>query len=77
MISADAQRFREKVLDALGTNPSEFWYVDADNCVATCPVCESPLGVRFHGNAARADLWCHGGCVEDEVTEAIQRKAAR
>lgn len=70
--------FRSKLLEALGTNTDEgFWYVDHDNCVAVCPVCSAALGVRFHGTAPRADIWCHGGCTEDEVTEAIRRRIVR
>lgn len=76
MIPHDTYRFREKVLDALGTREGQFWYVDADNCVAICPVCGGALGVRFHGTAERVDLWCRIGCTEDQVGEAI-REAIR
>ena len=79
----DAIEFRTTIIDAIvGPTPragewlltDRFWNLGPDHLIGVCPVCDSSLGVRFHGTAARADLNCHRGCVEAEVIDAIRAR---
>lgn len=71
LLSAQAERFRDRVIGALEARG--IGYIDKDTIYTRCPVCDGILIVHFHGIAARADLVCHdNGCSEQEVAGAMR-----
>ncbi|MFZ2049891.1 MAG: hypothetical protein WAU69_03025 [Solirubrobacteraceae bacterium] len=67
-------RFRAHLLAALDrcTPLYRFFYLSEDQMILVCPVCDAALTVAFAGTAARADLSCHRGCGEPEITAALR-----
>lgn len=74
VLPEESRRFREQLIDGLWSD-SHSVYIDADRFIGVCPACGSPVGVVFHGHAARADVNCHGGCSEAAVVRAIRARA--
>jgi hypothetical protein len=73
MLSRESVRFREALIRALWDERA-FGYIDQDRFLGSCPVCGGAVEVRFHGNAARADLRCQLGCTEAEIVAALRKE---
>lgn len=71
-MSPDAVAFRKSLIDSLGRDRTRFHYMDRDRVVVVCPLCDGPLSLVFHGEAARADLDCHRGCPESAVVAQMR-----
>jgi hypothetical protein len=69
VLSDEARNFRRLIIDTFWTDRA--LYVSADRFVGECVICGDPIGVEFHGFAARATLNCHGGCTESELAERL------
>jgi hypothetical protein len=69
-----SRRFRDRIVDAVEASaPGSFGFKTADSFDARCPVCDGILVVVFHGRAPRCDVFCHRGCTEAQVADALNR----